>query len=788
MQAPRTPIEGTPGFTMAGATPPPIDVVRAPAGAPDIVAVVLDDTGFGQLGCFGSGIATPNLDRLAAGGLRYNRFHVTAMCSPTRAAFLTGRNHHAVGMGVVADLPVSFPGYTGRIPPSAATFPRILRDAGWGTMAVGKWHLTPRWERSAAGPFDRWPLGLGFERYYGFLQGDTGQWAPNLVCDNHYVDPPRRPEDGYHLTEDLADTAIRYVTDLHHAAPGKPLALYFAPGATHSPHQVPEAWVAPYRGRFDAGWDAWRTEVFARQVELGVVPEGATLTERPPWIDDWASLSPDERRMHARQHEVFAGFLTHTDAQIGRLIDALDALGRLENTLFMVFSDNGASAEGGRIGSVNEHRFTARIPESLEDNLAAVDGWGGQRTYNHYSWAWAWAGNTPFRLWKRYTWLGGTRAPLIVHWPRRIGGTDAGAVRSQFVHAVDLMPTVLEAAGVPVPPVVGGVDQQPVDGASIVSTFTAADAPSPRSTQYFELLGSRSIIDGRWKATTDHVAEGVLDEEALLVGSREFAADHWALFDLSEDFSEARDVAADHPDVVRSLRDRWLAEAERNHVLPVEDTLTNRLHAFVPPAYPAGADRTYVPGAGPVCDESVPMLFGGFRISALVERGRSGAGGSGAGRSGAVPSGVLCAMGDWTGGYALFAADDRLVFSFCRAGQSIEAVSDRPLSELLPPSGRHELEVAFVPGQAGSGNGSAGTFALLVDADPVGSTEFDGVFPIALQHGGAGLRIGHDAGLPVSERYWPPHPWNGTLHHVRVRTPGARPDPLDELRSALHGD
>ncbi|MDA8342848.1 MAG: arylsulfatase [Actinomycetota bacterium] len=788
MQAPRTPIEGTPGFTMAGATPPPIDVVRAPAGAPDIVAVVLDDTGFGQLGCFGSGIATPNLDRLAAGGLRYNRFHVTAMCSPTRAAFLTGRNHHAVGMGVVADLPVSFPGYTGRIPPSAATFPRILRDAGWGTMAVGKWHLTPRWERSAAGPFDRWPLGLGFERYYGFLQGDTGQWAPNLVCDNHYVDPPRRPEDGYHLTEDLADTAIRYVTDLHHAAPGKPLALYFAPGATHSPHQVPEAWVAPYRGRFDAGWDAWRTEVFARQVELGVVPEGATLTERPPWIDDWASLSPDERRMHARQHEVFAGFLTHTDAQIGRLIDALDALGRLENTLFMVFSDNGASAEGGRIGSVNEHRFTARIPESLEDNLAAVDGWGGQRTYNHYSWAWAWAGNTPFRLWKRYTWLGGTRAPLIVHWPRRIGGTDAGAVRSQFVHAVDLMPTVLEAAGVPVPPVVGGVDQQPVDGASIVSTFTDADAPSPRSTQYFELLGSRSIIDGRWKATTDHVAEGVLDEEALLVGSREFAADHWALFDLSEDFSEARDVAADHPDVVRSLRDRWLAEAERNHVLPVEDTLTNRLHAFVPPAYPAGADRTYVPGAGPVCDESVPMLFGGFRISALVERGRSGAGGSGAGRSGAVPSGVLCAMGDWTGGYALFAADDRLVFSFCRAGQSIEAVSDRPLSELLPPSGRHELEVAFVPGQAGSGNGSAGTFALLVDADPVGSTEFDGVFPIALQHGGAGLRIGHDAGLPVSERYWPPHPWNGTLHHVRGRTPGARPDPLDELRSALHGD
>ncbi len=852
MQAPRTPPEATPGFTMADATPTPIDVVRAPAGSPDIVAVVLDDTGFGQLGCFGSGIATPNLDRLAAGGLRYNRFHVTAMCSPTRASFLTGRNHHAVGMGVVADLPVAFPGYTGRIPPSAATFPRILRDAGWGTLAVGKWHLTPRWERSAAGPFDRWPLGLGFERYYGFLQGDTGQWAPNLVCDNHYVDPPRRPEDGYHLTEDLADTAIRYVTDLHNAAPGKPLALYFAPGAMHSPHQVAEEWSAPYRGRFDAGWDAWRSEVFARQVELGLVPEGTALTERPPWIDDWASLSPDERRMHARQQEVFAGFLTHTDAQIGRLIDALDALGRLENTLFMVFSDNGASAEGGRIGSVNEHRFTARIPESLEDNLAAVDEWGGFRTYNHYSWAWAWAGNTPFRLWKRYTWLGGTRSPLIVHWPRRIGGADAGSVRTQFVHAVDLMPTVLEAAGIPLPTVVGGVDQQAVDGASILPTFTDPSAPSPRSTQYFELLGSRSIIDGRWKATTDHVSEGVLDEEALLLGSREFAADHWALFDLSQDFSEARDVAADHPDLVRSLHDLWLAEAERNQVLPVDDTLTNRLRAFVPPAYPAGADRTYTPGAGPVCDESVPMLFGGFRISAEVEwaggggaggggvggvggagsggvggvggvggaggggagsggvgsgsggAGASGAGGAGGAGSGA-PGGVVCALGDWTGGYALFAVDDRLVFSFCRAGETFEVVSEPSLSSLIGAPGRHLLEAAFVPGQvagsraggtsggasggaSGGNGGHAGVLALLVDGDPVGSVGFDGIFPVALQHGGAGLRIGHDAGLPVSERYWPPFPWAGVVHSVRVRTPGARPDPLDELRAALHGD
>ncbi|MBX6391298.1 MAG: arylsulfatase, partial [Frankia sp.] len=396
-------------------------VRRAPDGAPNVVVILLDDLGFAQFGCFGSDIATPAVDRLAAGGLRYNRYHVTALCSPTRASLLTGRNHHAVGMGFLADLPTNAPGYTARIPRSAAALPRLLRDNGYNTMAVGKWHLLPRWERTPAGPFDRWPLGLGFERYYGFLRGDANHWAPELVRDNSYVEAPGRPEDGYHLTEDLADEAIRMVVNQQESAPGKPFFLYFATGAMHSPHHVEKSWADRYAGHYDVGWDRWRDAVFARQLASGVVPPGTTLTPRPSWVPAWDDLSDKERRLFARMHEVYAGFLSHTDAQIGRLIGTLERLGLLDNTLLFVMSDNGASAEGGVAGTANEHRFTHRLPDNLDENLERLDDWGGITGYPHYSWGWAWAGNTPFRLWKRYTWLGGTRVPMIVHWPRGIG-------------------------------------------------------------------------------------------------------------------------------------------------------------------------------------------------------------------------------------------------------------------------------------------------------------------------------------------------------------------------------
>ncbi|WP_262401628.1 arylsulfatase, partial [Actinomadura sp. CNU-125] len=556
---------------------------------PNVVVILFDDLGFAQFGCYGADFSTPAIDRLAAGGLRYNRFHVTALCSPTRAALLTGRNHHAVGMGFLADLPTTDAGYTARIPPSVPTLPRLLRDAGWNTMAVGKWHLTPRGERSGAGPFDRWPLGLGFERYYGFLRGDANHWAPELVRDNSYVEPPAGPGEGYHLTEDLADEAIRMVVGQQESAPGKPFFLYFATGAMHAPHHVERSWADAYSGRFDLGWDRWREQVFARQSAEGVVPPGTVLTERPSWVPAWDDLTADERRLYARMHEVYAGFLSHTDAQIGRLVDALEKIGVLDDTLILLMSDNGASAEGGVAGTSNEHRFTHRVRDDLADNLARLDDWGGTSGYPHYAWGWAWAGNTPFRLWKRYTWLGGTRVPMIAHWPRGI--TDAGAVRDQFTHAIDVLPTVLDACGVAPP-------EDGVHGASMLSTFGDPRAPAPRSTQYFEMLGSRAIVADGWKATTDHVSTGVADEEELLEGSRDFAEDRWSLFRL-DDFSEAHDVADLHPDVVRRLENRWFVEAGRFDVLPLADGLTRRLHAIVPPAHPPAPARCSTPKAAP---------------------------------------------------------------------------------------------------------------------------------------------------------------------------------------------
>jgi arylsulfatase len=751
------------GFTAAESVPRFPHEPKPPTGAPNVVAIVLDDTGFGHLGSFGSDIGTPHLDALAAEGAAFNRFHVTALCSPTRACFFTGRNHHAVGMGFLADIPLGFPGYHSRLPRSAATLPRLLRDAGYSTMAVGKWHLTPRWQRSAAGPFDTWPLGLGFERHYGFLQGDTNHWAPNLVCDNHYIEAPRPPGEGYHLSEDLVDQAVRMVQDQQHGAPGKPFFLYFALGAMHAPHHVAPEWVDPYRGVFDKGWDAWREEVFARQVASGVVPAGTELTARPAWVDAWADLSADQQRMLARQQEVFAGFLTHTDAQIGRVLTSLENLGVMDNTLVMVFSDNGASAEGGKEGSVNEMRFTAQVRESLADNLEHYDDWGGFTTYNHYSWGWAWAGNTPHKLWKRYTWLGGTRTPLIVNWGGRVG--QPGAVRTQFAHAIDLMPTIMEAVGLEIPQEVDGVTQQPVDGVSLLSAVEDPDAAERHHTQYFEMLGSRSVYHQGWKATTNHISTGILDEEESAVGSRSFDQDRWELFDLETDFSEASDRAESEPERLRQLTEVWVAEAGRNNVLPISDGLVDRFGGFIPPAWPPGSRRTFLPGGGPVADESVPLLWGGFRLTASIEAPRQA-------------NGVMCALGDWFGGYALYAVEGVVHFTFARSADAIELAT----TDLDP--GAHEIEVHYEIGPK-----TTGRMAMILDGIGVDASSVEGLLPMALQHGGAGLRLGRDSGFPVSARYSPPAPFSGTVHRLTIETPGARrPDPADEVRAALHAD
>jgi arylsulfatase len=741
------------------------ELPRPGAGAPNVVVILLDDLGFGQLGCFGSDMDTPNIDALAAGGLRYNRFHVTSLCSPTRASLLTGRNHHSVGVGFLVDIPSAEPGYHCRVPKSAGTMPRLLRDAGYNTLAVGKWHLTPRGERSNAGPFDRWPLGFGFERYYGFLRGDANHWAPPLVRDNRYVDPPRSPADGYHLTEDLVDEAVRSVYEQKISAPDRPFLLYFATGAMHAPHHVTPEWVAPYHGRFDDGWEACRERIFARQLAEGIVPEGTTLSERPPWIDRWADLSPDARRLYARMQEVFAGFLTHTDAQIGRLVSFLREIGELDNTLILLASDNGASGEGGVVGTFNEHRFTQQLDEDIADEVARLDEYGGFRSYNHYAWGWAWAGNTPLRLWKRYTWLGGTRTPLIVHWPDGISAR--GEVRDQFVHVVDLMPTILGATGVSAPDTLDGVTQLPLHGADIAATFDDAGAPSPRDVQYFEMLGSRSIVAGRWKATTDHVSTGVADEERLLEGSRDFATDRWLLFDLEEDFAETRDLAAEHPDVLTGLQERWTIEAARHDVFPMADGLLQRVGSMLPTANRPRPRTVLLPIGGPVPDEALPMLFGGFTLLAEVDVPEGGA------------EGVLCEIGDWTTGFAVYVLAGRLTVVLNHASDEHRFVSGAPV-----PVGRHQLGCRFEAG-------FEPMLHVLHDDEVVASGPLPGGIPITWQHGGTALTLGYATDFPVTDGYAPPFRWTGDLHRVVIEVPSAsRPPAADaqQLRSALRSE
>ncbi len=751
------------GRTIAESTPSFGPLPTAPAGAPNVVVVVLDDLGFAQLGCYGSDIETPNIDRLAAGGLRYNRFHVTSLCSPTRACLMTGRNHHSVGMGFLPEVPIGFPGYTARVPPSAATMPRILRDNGYSTFAVGKWHLTPRWELSASGPFDHWPLGLGFERFYGFLGGDTNQWTPELVRDNGFVEPPRTPDEGYHLTEDLVESAMRLVQDQQQATPDKPFLLWFATGAQHAPHQAPREWIDGYAGRFDDGWEAWRDRVFERQKSLGVVPEGTELPGRPSWVPAWDSLSADERRVYARMMEVFAGFLSHTDHQIGRLVSFLDELGSLDDTILILVSDNGTSAEGGPLGSLNEHRFTHDMEDDPADTLDHIEDLGGFRAYNHYPWGWAWAGNTPFRLWKRYTWLGGVRTPLIVHWPGGIAGR--GEVREQFCHAIDVLPTVLDVLGIEAPETVGGAEQRRFDGASLRDTFADSTAPSPRHTQYFEMLGSRAIYHDGWKATTDHVGHQMSVELRLLEGSRSFDDDHWALFDLSSDFAEARDVGDAHPEVLEQLVARWWDEARDNAVLPLDDSFIGRTVALEPPPWGARARATLRPGGGGVAEDLLPPLGAGFTLDADLEIPDDGA------------EGVVVALGDWSNGFALYLIDGTPVVAFNLFGGVHRAAAEARVA-----AGRHR--VGFEYRREGAGGGPV---SLMVDGAVVARAALQRDLPFRWQIGGAGLLVGRDRGFPVCEDYAPPFSFSGVLHTVVLESPVLLAlDARRAIDSALH--
>ncbi|HZT66831.1 MAG TPA: arylsulfatase [Acidimicrobiales bacterium] len=667
------PFQGVIGRTLEDSVPwwPPLP--EAPEGAPNVVVVLLDDVGYAQIGCYGSDIATPNFDRLAAGGLRYSNFHTTALCSPTRAALLTGRNHHTNGMGRIVEIASGFPGYDAVVPKSSGFLSEILLRAGYSTFLTGKWHLAPAGEMTMGSPRDKWPLGRGFERFYGFLGGETDQYHPDLVHDNHQVDPPRTPEEGYHLTEDLVDHAIAYITDVRAVSPEKPFLLWYAPGACHAPHQAPAEYIDRYRGRFDQGWDQWRHEVFERQVASGLLPPGTRLSDRPHWVAPWDSLSGDERTLYARMMEVYAGFLEHTDAQLGRLLDFIETLGETDNTLVLAMSDNGASAEGGPRGSFNEMYFFNFEPERLEENLQRMDLLGGPRAHNHYPWGWAWAGNTPLKRWKRETHEGGVCDPLIVNWPARISAR--GETRHQYVHAVDVLPTVLELIGLDRPDEINGVPQRPLEGVSFAATLDDPSAPSAHVTQYYEMLGSRALYHDGWKAVVFHPMAGLPYDGSD--PNKPFDEDDWELYHVAEDFSETRDLASEQPAKLEEMIELWWSEAERFNVLP----LTNQPGR--------GGDRRYRrdryqygPGIGSLPEIVAPNLRNRpWRMQAELLVGPAGA------------DGVIAAHGGSGGGYAIYVRDGRLVFTYNFLGTTVTTVT----AEVALPPGEVTARIEFVP-------------------------------------------------------------------------------------------
>jgi arylsulfatase len=713
------------------------------------VSIVLDDVGFAQLGCYGSDIDTPNLDRLAAGGLRYRNFHTTALCSPTRACLLTGRNHHSVGIGRVTDLATGFPGYDARIPPSAGLLPEIVVPHGYAAYAVGKWHLTPDEDLHLGASRSTWPLGRGFERFYGFFGGETNQFEPALTHDNHRVPPPRTAADGYHLSEDLADRAIEFVADLRHVQPDQRFVLHLALGACHSPHQAPVSWRERYRGRFDQGWDRWRDETLARQHALGVVRADVERSPRPDWVPAWDSLGPDEQRLYARYMECFAATLSHADEQIGRVVDFLDRTGDLDDTLLMVLSDNGASSEGGPTGSINDVRPWNLADRPVAEALERIDEIGGPWIHNNYPWGWTVAGNTPFRRWKREVHEGGVRDPLIVHWPAGIAAR--GEIRDQYVHAIDLLPTMLDAAGIAEPTTIGGVDQQPIDGVSIRSTFDDPDAPEVRTTQYYEMLGCRALYHEGWKAVT---------YVSMMAGETVSDADRWELYDVVADPAETDDRAAAEPERLAAMVERWWAEAEAHQVLPLDSMPFFEAMAREPVS-PTRHRYRYWPGSGPVAESgAVDVRCRSHTVDVDVD----------------VPAGpvegVLVVQGSGFGGWALWVEDGRLHYAHNHVSMTITTVAaDRALTP-----GRHHVGVRYehgaVLGAGGRPTPDGGVATLVIDGLDAGAVAIPRFTLTRWSICGDGLTVGRSMALPVVRDWSSPFPFTGTIHEVVIEVDG----------------
>ncbi len=715
---------------------------KAPAGAPNIVIVLLDDVGFGATGTFGGPVPTPTFDALAKQGLRYNAFHTTALCSPTRAALLTGRNHHSAATGVITEMATGFDGYTCVLPRSTATIAEVLRQNGYNTSAWGKWHNTPHWETSIAGPFDRWPAGLGFEYFYGFNGGESHQYAPALF--ENTVPVEAHYKEGHTLTEDLADRAIGWMRLQKSVAPEKPFFVYWAPGATHAPHHVAKEWSDKFKGKFDQGWDKLREETFARQQKLGVIPRNAKLTPRPKQIPGWDSLSPERQKIAARLMEVYAGYLAETDYQVGRLVEAIKDSGQWDNTLFIyIAGDNGASGEGTPYGVFNEISILNNVPEDPAVVLKHLDEIGGPTAYNHYPVGFAWACDTPFQWTKQVaSHFGGTRNGMVVTWPKRI--KDGGGLRTQFHHCIDIAPTLLEAAGLVEPTTVNGTPQKPIEGVSMVYTFDDAKAPSRRKTQYFEMMANRALYRDGWMASVFH---GRVPWD-FTKGS--FENEKWELYNIVDDFSQANDLAAKHPEKLRELQDLFWAEAAKYNVLPLDDRGGDRVDFRVLPLLGGVRTRyTYYPGAVRIPEASAPNTKNrSCSVTAEVVIPDGGA------------EGVLVAMGGVSAGWSLYLTDGKPAFTYNYfTGMRPTIVARDKL-----PAGRATIRYEFV--YDGGGVGKGGANKLFVNGNLVAEGRIERTVPL-LFSADETFDVGMDAGSPAGD-YKAPFNFTGKLEKVTI--------------------
>jgi arylsulfatase A-like enzyme len=749
---------------------------RAPEGAPNILFILYDDTGQAAWSTYGGRINMPTLDRLAKEGLTYTQWHTTALCSPTRSTILTGRNHHLNGFAAISEGATGFPGSNSHIPDEAATLAEILKDGGWSTFWVGKEHNVPETDVSSGASKKLWPTQMGFDRFYGFLGGETNQWYPDLTEDNRFIDQPYMPEQGYHLSKDLVDQAIRMLRDQKSANPSKPWFMWFNPGANHAPHHAPKEYIAKYKGKFDDGYEAYRTWVLRRMIERGILPKGTQLTPINPMpeaaanpadvVRPWNSLSADEKKLFARMAEVYAGFSEYTDVQIGRIIDYLEKTGQYENTLIFYAADNGASGEGSPNGSVNENKFFNGWPDSMQENLKYLDVLGSPATYNHYPTGWAVAFSTPYKMFKRYSeYEGGTCDPLVIHWPKGIKAK--GEVRHQYHHSTDIVPTILEVTGLSMPDVYHGVKQYPLSGVSMRYSFDAPpDGPTQKHRQYYAMLGTRGIWEDGWSAAAVHAAISNKDS---------FDQDKWELYHIAEDRSESKDLAKENPEKLQSLIKAWFEEAQNNFVLPLDDRSAREiLNDPRPSAEPPHERYVYYPDTSPV-PESVAVNVRGrsYKILANVELKENA-------------NGVIFAHGSRFGGHSLFIKDHRLhyVYNFLGIKPEQTLVGKTPLKP-----GKCTLGMEFIRGSTGKNGESIGKAKLYVNDEVVAEG------PMRTQAGkftlsGDGLCIGYDSGDAVSQQYKAPGTFKGgTIFGVGVTVEKAQYLDLEqEAKRALLRD